>query len=415
MSKDKYILLLKKASPKNPTRIQNELNIRLTSSKELNSNVRAQDIFDSDSGILFKNLGIAVAENIEESKLERITSKSALVLHWEKERQFGISSELNYISKIKDLSLELHQNLVQLADFIEKKQNTVLHEATWGLKAVNLTSNQFTGKGVKIAILDTGFYIDHPDFSAREIFGTSFISGEQWKEDYNGHGSHCTGIALGNVSSDGKRYGVAKNGSILIGKVLDDLGNGNSSSIIDGIDWALEKGAKIISMSFGAPTAIGERPSVIFESIGKRALEQNCLLIAAAGNHSNRKQKMPRPVSCPANSSSIMAVSALDENLKVADFANAGLHPTEGGQVDLAAPGVQIFSSYSATASNNKLYKKMNGTSMATPFVSGLAALYWEAFPEASARKIWSMLVENAKKIDNQDFRDIGSGLVQAL
>ena len=82
-----------------------------------------------------------------------------------------------------------------------------------------------------------------------------------------------------------------------------------------------------------------------FETIGERALENNCLIIAAAGNDSNRPQ-IPQPVSMPANSKSIMAVGAIDAQMKIARFSNAGLNPSTGGSINVCAPGVDIISSY---------------------------------------------------------------------
>src|SRR5690606_24594290 len=184
------------------------------------------------------------------------------------------------------------------------------------------------------------------DFVGRSIEGKSFISGESWDSDGNGHGTHCAGTAVGNSSGDGKRYGVAHEADIFIGKVLSDGGSGSTSGIVDAIDWALEKNCKVISMSLGSPVGVGENPSLIFERAGEKALEKGCLLIAAAGNDSTRPDFV-RPVSSPANAKSIIAVAAIDEAFNVARFSNAGLNTGTGGRVDLCAPGVDIFSSYS--------------------------------------------------------------------
>ena len=109
------------------------------------------------------------------------------------------------------------------------------------------------------------------------------------------------------------------------------------------------------------------------------------------------------------------AVSALTKSLKVADFSNAGINAGNGGRTDVSAPGVGVFSSYSLNSSKKLLYHTMNGTSMAVPHVAGVAALYWEAFPEASATDIWLKLEKRSKQLSNQLTRDVGLGLVQAI
>ena len=158
---------------------------------------------------------------------------------------------------------------------------------------------------------------------------------------------------------------------------------------------------------------VQETPSPLFETIGARALENNCIIIAAAGNDSNRPA-VPKPVSMPANSMSVMAVGAIDGQMKVAKFSNAGLNPSTGGNVNICAPGVDIISSYPRNSKNKTgNYYAMSGTSMATPHVSGLIALYMEQFPEKSAKEIWELVETKAKPIEGLKYRDIGNGLIQ--
>lgn len=211
------------------------------------------------------------------------------------------------------------------------------------------------------------------------------------------------------------RFGVAPNVDLMVGKVLNDEGDGRGSWIIDGIDWAIEKGAQVISLSLGGPVSIGQAPSPIYERIGRRALRNNCLMIAAAGNHSKRPRKMPRPVSAPANCESIMAIAAVDRNLQVASFSNAGLNARDGGRIDLAAPGVDTYSSHTFRAPGEDQYEVMDGTSMATPHVAGVAALYLEQYPNLTATELWLKLEKNATEISDQKFRDVGSGLVTII
>ncbi|MCH3883292.1 MULTISPECIES: S8 family serine peptidase [Tenacibaculum] len=413
----KYIIQLKDDSKSSLSKAAKVLSLKITSSAELSSKVRAQDVLDSGNGLFLKNLGLAIVEDYEVEKLHHLTNTSSNpIIYWEKEREFKPVTELGLLDEMKINLNNISEKIAQLKELIEASNKLNINKnLTWGLNAVGIELSNYTGKGIDIAILDTGFYKDHPDFVGRNISGKSFVPGEKWDLDGHGHGTHCTGTAAGSTSLiDNKRYGVAHEANIVIGKVLSDSGNGSTSGIIDAIDNSLEKGHKIISMSLGSSVKIGEKPSPIFEQVGRKALEKNTLIIAAAGNDSNRPN-LPKPVSSPANAESIMAVAALDEALKIANFSNGGINASNGGRVDISAPGVDIFSSYSKNGSQNKLYTTMSGTSMATPHVAGIAALYWEAFPNLSAEGIWLKLEKRAKQLSDQLYRDIGQGIIQAI
>ena len=279
-------------------------------------------------------------------------------------------------------------------------------ELTWGLQAVRATGSSWTGSGIKVAVLDTGVDLDHPDFEGRSIEARSFVQGED-VQDGNGHGTHCIGTACGPARPHRlPRYGVAGEATIFAGKVLSNAGSGSDGGILAGIDWAVANGCAVISMSLGAPVGPNDLPSAIFEQVGRRALRAGTLIVAAAGNNSHRPNKLS-PVSHPANCPSIMAVAAIDRQMQVAWFSCAGLN-TQGGQIDIAAPGVAVYSAWPET-----LYNTINGTSMATPHVAGIAALFAEADPNARGSALWTRLVQFADRID-QPARDVGAGLVQA-
>ena len=289
--------------------------------------------------------------------------------------------------------------------------------ATWGIQAINARKSKYTGKGVKLAILDTGFDFTHPDFTGRVIHRKSFV-GRQAK-DREGHGTHCAGIAGGGRRGRaGVRYGVAADARLYIGKILSDMGEGSDGLALAGIEWALDQGCQVISMSFGAQVSKGEKYSAIFEDVARTALAYNCLLIAATGNESQREKGRIAPVNHPANCPSVMAVGALTEYLKVSDYScgggsagtgkakggqvksvqlkagQPGSGHSKGGQVDIAAPGDDILSSWIDDG-----YEVESGTSMAAPFVAGVAALLWEQYPDAGAREIWDRLISQAKPL----------------
>jgi subtilisin family serine protease len=181
-----------------------------------------------------------------------------------------------------------------------------------------------------------------------------------------------------------------------------------SGGILAGIDWAIRNGCRIVSMSLGASTRPDEPFSPVYEAIARRALDRGTLIIAAAGNDSRRPASIA-PLNRPANCPSIMAVGAIDAFAKVAFFScrASGL---AGGEVDIAGPGVAVFSSWPRP----RLYNNISGTSMATPHVAGIAALYLQKTPGLSARDLWSELQRNALRIGAPGV-DVGAGLVQSV
>ncbi|MGB7524349.1 MAG: S8 family serine peptidase, partial [Castellaniella sp.] len=261
--------------------------------------------------------------------------------------------------------------------------------ATWGVHAVGADASPYTGKGIRIAVLDTGLDLSHPDFAGRDIVSQSFVEGQP-VQDGNGHGTHCAGIAAGPAAPASQpRYGVAGEAELYVGKVLGDEGSGGDSGILEGIDWAVEHGCHIVSMSLGSPVQPGQGYSAVFEEVARRALAAGTLIVAAAGNESHRPESVA-PVGHPANCPSILAVAAVDEQLRVAPFSCAGLEG-DGGEVNVAAPGVDILSSWPAP----ELYNSISGTSMATPFVAGVAALHAQADPVARAARLGERLAQS--------------------
>ncbi|REC45078.1 S8 family peptidase [Chryseobacterium sp. 5_R23647] len=418
MEKERYIVLLRNQEKSALKKVERELQVSITSSENLSKENRSFQVIDEDNSVLYKNLGVMVVENMDEHQLAKaMQNDSNPIVYFEKERDFFPADEMKIISELKKQSAELSDKIIELEKFISNKPIPAknLVEMEWGIKSIGIERALYTGKGIDVCILDTGLEMSHPDFSSREIEGKSFIQGEDWKKDPNGHGTHCTGISAGYLRSDtGKRYGIAKDCNLKIAKVLSDKGKGTTSSVIDAIDWAITKQFRILSLSLASPVALNEKPSVLFETVGMRALENNCLIIAAAGNDSNRPS-IPKPVSAPANSLSIMAVAAIDGQMRIAKFSNGGLNPSTGGNINVCAPGVDIFSTYPKNTKNKNYYFALSGTSMATPHVSGLAALYMEQFPDLSAKEIWEMIEKNAKPIEGLKYRDIGSGLIQII
>jgi subtilisin family serine protease len=277
-------------------------------------------------------------------------------------------------------------------------------QSTWGLQATRSVQSALSGNGVKVAILDTGFDAVHPDFAGRSITTQSFVQGES-PQDGHGHGTHCIGIACGpRTPSAGPRYGIAHQAEIFAGKVLSNSGSGTDAGILAGIDWAVASGCAVVSMSLGADIAQAHPP---YTAAGQRALDRGVLLIAAAGNNAQRLQGNFGFVGVPANGPYIMAVGALDQQLAVPYFSARSL-PGRGGQVDIAGPGWQVYSSWPMPGR----YRSISGTSMAAPHAAGVAALWAEA-TGYRGRELWSVLVQEADRLLAPS-ADVGSGLVIA-
>jgi subtilisin family serine protease len=290
-------------------------------------------------------------------------------------------------------------------------------QITYGLQITRAAESPFSGRGVRVAILDTGMEFAvvegrveyHPDFAGRTIVTESFVPGAPTAKDDHGHGTHCVGTACGprQPATTKPGYGVAYSADIYVGKVLNHQGAGADGWIQAGIEWAIKNKCQVVSMSLGSLVDTGAGFDDMYEQIAQRALDAGTLIVAAAGNDSLRPGDV-LPVSAPANCPSIFAVAAVDFDLSLAFFSNGGINPS-GGEVNIAAPGVGVYSSYLAPT----LHTRMSGTSMATPHVAGIAALYAEANPGVMGKQLWDMLARDARPLPLST-RDAGVGLVQA-
>lgn len=262
----------------------------------------------------------------------------------------------------------------------------------WGLSKVNAPTAWnvgYTGKGVKVAIIDTGI-ATHPDLVVSG--GVSTVGYTTSYEDDQGHGTHVAGI-IGAKNNGIGTVGTAPDAQIFAVKALDNTGSGYLSDIVEGIDWAVANKMDIVNMSLGTSS-----PSTALEKAVNNAYNQGVLVVAAAGNSGKST------VDYPAKYSGAIAVSAVDSNLKKATFSSYGK------EVFVAAPGVDITSTYL-----NGQYAKMSGTSMATPYTVGTLALIKEKNPLASASQLRSILEKTAQDLGTKG-RDtsFGYGLAQA-
>ncbi|MBM2618550.1 S8 family serine peptidase [Actinoplanes sp. LDG1-06] len=371
------------------------------------------DILAGGGSVILPEIGVAVVpvDPDQRDALVRVAADTPQILLTEPEREvyaFADGLTVEYLRGFRDAAealLESSSNGSGAAEAAARQWDE--NRVTWGLQAVRATESDLTGRGVRVAVLDTGVDRHHRDLEGRAITTMSFIAGES-AVDGHGHGTHCIGTACGVRSPKVlPRYGVAGEAEIFAGKVLSNAGSGRDGGILAGISWAVAQDCRVISMSLGAPVRVGGTYSRIYEEVARRALRQGSLIVAAAGNESRRPGTIAS-VGHPANCPSILAVAALTPDFDVASFSCAGRNP-DGGQVDIAAPGVRVLSSFPEPTG----YKLLNGTSMATPHVAGVLALFAEQNPAATPADLKALLASSAQRLPLPS-TDVGAGLVQA-
>jgi subtilisin family serine protease len=281
----------------------------------------------------------------------------------------------------------------------------------WGLVATRISQSTRTGRGIKVAILDTGVHLNHADLKSRLHTPNlaSFVFNVASPQDGNGHGTHTTGLACGPLNPvTPPRYGVATEAEIFIGKVIPDLGIGATGEVASGIEWAISKGCPVILLALEMDVAFNQTFDSTFESWGRKAAQRNCLLIAAVGNGSNRPSVVS-PVSSPANCPSIFGVGGVEPPHSLYKKSNGELSFPGAGTVNVLAPAAAIRSSDITSQG----YRVRSGTSMAAALTAGIAALYAEIDATLRGVRLGVVLQHSAINIGIPP-TDGGNGLVQA-
>ncbi|HEY9855748.1 MAG TPA: S8 family peptidase [Stenomitos sp.] len=262
------------------------------------------------------------------------------------------------------------------------------------------------GAGVTVAVVDTGADLTHPDLQGRLVAGYDATTKGNTPKDENGHGTHVAGIIAASANNGTGVVGIAPEAKVMPVKVLSADGSGSDADVADGITWAADHGAQVLNMSLGGP---GE--SQVLEDAVNYALKKGVAVIAAMGNDGTNE------MSYPAAYPGVVAVGATDSKDQTADFSQWG------EWISVAAPGVQILSTFPTYQVNlndygfPQSYATLDGTSMASPAVAGLAALVKARYGSLTPAQLKSRLEAGADKVAGVTAFDphYGFGRVNAL
>ncbi|MGW4233937.1 S8 family serine peptidase [Streptomyces sp. NPDC004980] len=276
--------------------------------------------------------------------------------------------------------------------WLDTKVEATLDRSTKQVHAPEAWAEGYDGNGTKVAVLDTGVDAEHPDLVDRVASSRNFTDSTS-TDDRQGHGTHTASTVGGSgAASDGRKKGVAPGTSLLIGKVLNDWGSGQSSWVIAGMQWAVEEQADVVSMSLGNP-AVGDCTDPVAEAAKQLSQNTHTLFVVAAGNAGSGIETVSSPGCAPG----VLTVGAVDRDDTTAWFSSRGpVAVTHTLKPEIAAPGVAI-SAAGAGGRGVYAYRAMSGTSMATPHVAGAAAVVRQAHPDWTAQQIKASLVSSAR------------------
>jgi len=276
----------------------------------------------------------------------------------------------------------------------------------YNLSKINVASGWQScsqGQGIKVAVIDTGVDLDHPDLQANIVSGKSFVSGVSSPDDDQGHGTHVAGIVAA-VNNNGGVIGVAPKASIMPVKVLNSQGSGSIFAVADGIEWAANNGAKVINLSLA-----GTGNSSTLKTAVDYAYNKGILLVAAGGNCGDANYLFNGCTSqdqtlYPGAYANVVAVASTTSSDTQSSFSN------EGSYIDIAAPGSFIFSTYASGS-----YTTQSGTSMAAPHVAGLAALIWSQDSSLTRQQVWTQIRNTAQDLGTSGWdQQFGYGRINA-
>ncbi|MBN6042076.1 S8 family peptidase [Amycolatopsis sp. 195334CR] len=293
---------------------------------------------------------------------------------------------------------------------LDRRVRVVLDKSTAQVGAPAAWQAGLDGTGSTVAVVDTGIDAGHPDLAGKVTASADF-SGEGDVVDRHGHGTHVASIAAGTGAASGGKYrGVAPAAKLVVAKVFDSSGAGDTSQVMAGIDWAVGTGAKIVNLSLGAGVTDGADP--LSEQVDELSAKTGTLFVVAAGNSGPGD----RTVTTPGSAAAALTVGAVDDAGKLAWFSSRGPRLRDAlVKPELTAPGVEIAAARaSGTAMGapvDENYTSASGTSMATPHVAGAAALLLQQHPQWTGQALKNALASTAKDLGLRWFEQ-GAGLL---
>ena len=398
---------------------------------EVISTIKAEESRGEVSNIISHWLSNSITCNASREVIEELSKRNdILMIGYNCDKDMLLSDQRSAISDQRSAEVEITSNVTQ-----------VNAPEVWNLG--------YTGKGVLVAVLDSGVNYDHPDIadhlwdggSQYPNHGYNSYDGNNYTSGGSGHGTHCAGIICGDGTS-GKQTGIAPDVTLMCIKVLNDNGNGNANSICAGMEFAVEHGADVLSMSVGIKnSSISDREMMRRTCVN--TLNVGVIASVAAGNEGSELSSTPVPDnirvpgSCPAPwihpdqqanagaKSCVVSVGAVNKNDKVASTSSRGPvtwqntsfadYPYNPGigliRPDICAPGVDIIS----LNHTDDGYTKMSGTSQAAPCVAGVMCLMLSKDPTLTPAEISEILETSAVKLSDKKNNETGSGRVDAL
>lgn len=295
--------------------------------------------------------------------------------------------------------------------WLDGKRKVTLDQSVPQIGAPIAWQAGYTGKGIPVAVLDTGIDKSHPDLATQVVGEKNFTDAPDG--DHFGHGTHVASTIAGTAAaSNGKYKGVAPDARLYDGKVCDDFGSCQDSAIIAGMEWAAtDIKAKVVNLSLGGTDSPGIDP--LEEAVNRLTAETGTLFVIAAGNDGPGE----RTIGSPGSADAALTVGAVDKQNQLADFSSRGPRVGDGAvKPDISAPGVSIVA---AKAKDSIIgepvgdqYLRLDGTSMATPHVVGSAAILAQEHPNWKAAELKGALMGSAKPAADQTAFEQGAGRV---
>ncbi|MFE7040375.1 S8 family serine peptidase [Streptomyces atratus] len=282
--------------------------------------------------------------------------------------------------------------------WLDRPVQVTLDQSVPQIGAPDAWAKGYDGTGTKVAVLDTGVDPNHPDVAGR-VKETQNFTDDPDAVDHHGHGTHVASTIAGSGAASGGKYkGVAPGADLYVGKVLNSAGEGPQSGIIAGMEWAVAQGADVVSMSLGT-VAPSDGTDPISEAVNQLTASSGALFVIAAGNTGPGKST----VGSPGAADAALTVGAVSKQDQLANFSSRGpLKDTFAVKPEITAPGVDIVAARAAGTTMgtpvDANYTAANGTSMATPHVSGAAAILVQRHPDWSADRLKQVLVSTAKQ-----------------